>query len=439
MEIEEVKALGEKMDKVLESATAAQTLSKEAISKSGEVDVIVKDAIAKAAESSAKAAEELQELKLKSEAIQKTSEHLEKAFARMGGAGNDNEAKELSAKAGEQMARYLRKGIALEQDVVEAVIKLQMKNALYGVDSYVRENEIKTLIAGNNPQGGYFIRPERSAIMIKRIFETSPVRSVANIVSTSSDTMEFLIDDNEAASGGWVGETQPRGETATPNIGMLTIPVHEQFAQPKATQKMLEDAGFDVESWLSGNVTRKMSRFENTAFVVGDGSQKPRGFLSLPAWAQNGTYQRGAIEQIKSGVSGEFSANGVKALQNALIEDYQASAVFGIQRASWEQIITLVDGQGQYLLDPRSMKVGDDLTLLGKRVIFMNDIPGVAADALAMVYGDFSAGYTIVDRLGFRVIRDELTEKPYVKFYTTKRTGGDVTNYESLKIQKLAA
>lgn len=439
MEIEEVKALGEKMDQVLESAAAAQTMSEEAKSKSGEIDVIVKDAIAKAAETSAKAAEEVQELKLKADAVQKTSEHLEKAFARMGGAGNDNEAKEFSEKAGEQMARYLRKGIALEQDVVEGVIKLQMKNALYGVDSYVRESEIKTLIAGNNPQGGYFIRPERSAVMIKRIFETSPVRSIANIVSTSSDTMEFLIDDNEAASGGWVGETQLRGETATPNIGMLTIPVHEQFAQPKATQKMLDDAGFDVESWLSGNVTRKMSRVENTAFVIGDGSQKPRGFLALPAWAQNGVYQRGAIEQINSGSAAEFTGDGVKVLQNALIEDYQASAVFGIQRASWEQIITLKTGEGQYLLDPRSMKVGDDLTLLGKRVIFMNDIPGIAANALAMVYGDFTAGYTIVDRLGFRVIRDELTEKPYVKFYTTKRTGGDVTNYESLKIQKLAA
>lgn len=439
MELEEVKALGEKMDQVLESATAAQTMAEEAKSKSGEVDSIVKDAIAKAAESSAKAAEEVQELKLKADAVQKTAEYLEKSFARMGGAGNDNEAKEFSAKAGEQMARYLRKGIALEQDVVEGVIKLQMKGALFGVDSYVHESEIKTLIAGNNPQGGYFIRPERSATMIKRIFETSPIRSVANIVSTSSDSMEFLIDDNEAASGGWVGETQARPETGTPNIGMLTIPVHEQFAQPKATQKMLDDAGFDIESWLSGKVTRKMSRVENTAFVVGDGSQKPRGFLSLPAWAVNGTYQRGAIEQIASGTSAEFTADGVKALQNALIEDYQASAVFGIQRASWEQIITLKDGNGAYLLDPRSMKVGDDLTLLGKRVIFMNDMPSIAADALAMVYGDFTAGYTVVDRIGFRVIRDELTEKPYVKFYTTKRTGGDVTNYESLKIQKLAA
>ena len=208
--------------------------------------------------------------------------------------------------------------------------------------------------------------------------------------------------------------------------------------RPRATQKMLDDAGFDIESWLSRKVTDKMTRFENTAFVVGDGSQKPRGFLSLPAWATNGIYERNAIEQIASGAAGEFTGDGVKALQNAVIENYQANAVFGIQRASWEGIITLKDGIGAYLLDPRSIKVGDDLTLLGKRVIFMNDMPSVANDALAMVYGDFSMGYTVVDRIGFRVIRDEFTNKPFILFYTTKRTGGDVTNYESYKIQKLA-
>ena len=441
MEVEEIKKIGEKMDEVLESATAAQTMAEEAKKLSGDVDVVVKAAIEKAAEASAKAAEEMQELKLKAEAVEKTAEHLEKMYSRMGGSGDDadTEAKEFSEKAGEQMARYMRKGIPLDNDVVEGVVNLHMKGSMFGVDEYIRENEIKTLIAGNNPQGGYFIRPERSATMIQRIFETSPVRSIANTETTTSDTMEFLIDDDEAATGGWVGETQARPVTGTPDIGLLTIPVHEQYAEPKATQKMLDDAGFDIESWLSRKVTNKMTRFENTAFVVGDGSQKPRGFLSLPAWSSPGVYERKAIEQINSGTAGEFTADGVKELQNAVIEAYQANAVFGIKRASWAQIITLKDGQGQYLLDPRSLKNGDDLTLLGKSVIFMDDMPAIATDALAMVYGDFSVGYTIVDRIGFRVIRDELTDKPFIKFYTTKRTGGDVTNYESFKIQKLAS
>ena len=187
------------------------------------------------------------------------------------------------------------------------------------------------------------------------------------------------------------------------------------------------DAGFNIEEWLAGKVTRRLTREENLAFVTGDGSQKPKGFLSLPAWAVNGTYERGAIEQISSGAAGAFTGDGVKALQNSLIEEYQASAIFGLKRASFQQIITLKDGNGAYLLDPRSMKVGDTMTLLGKQVVFMDDMPAVAADSLSMVYGDFGVGYTIVDRIGFRVIRDEITQKGCVLFYTTKRTGGDVT------------
>jgi len=439
MEVKEITEINEKMGKVLESATEAQKMAQEAVDKSGEVDVIVKAAIEKAAEASAKSAEEMQALTLKFEAAEKTSEYIEKMVSRLGGGEGGDEQKELSQKAGDQMSRYMRTGRPLDDDVVKGIIELQLKDGLFGVEDHVRENEIKTLIAGNNPQGGYFIRPERSATMLQRIFETSPVRSIANIETTSSDSLEFLIDDDEATSGGWVGETSSRGDTDTPEIGLLTIPAHEQFAQPKATQKMLDDAGFDIESWLSGKVTNKMTRVENTAFVVGDGSQKPKGFLALPAWAAPGVYERNAIEQINSGSAGAFTGDGVKELQNSLIEVYQANAVFTIKRASWQQIITLKDGNGAYLLEPRSLKIGDELTLLGKRVMFMDDMAAIGANALAMAYGDFGIGYTIVDRIGFRVIRDEVTAKPFIKFYTTKRTGGAPTSYESIKVQKLAA
>lgn len=430
----EIKKLDEKLDKTLEAATEAQKKAAEVGENASKTDSTVQ----KAAEDAAKAMEQAQELKQKIDAVEKTGEYIEKALSRMNPTGHD-EGKELESKAKDQMISYLRKKTPLDEDVVEATCKALSLKSLHGISQTQMDLEVKDLIAGSNPDGGYWIRPERSATMIQRIFETSPVRTIADVQTTNSDAMEMIIDDDEAATGGWVGETSSRPDTGTPKIGKLTIPVHEQFAQPKATQKMLDDAGFDIEAWLAGKVTRRMSRVENTAFVVGDGSQKPRGFLSLPAWTNAGEYQRGALERVNSGANGAFRADSIKQLQNSLIEDYQASAVFGIKRASWQQVITLKDGQGQYLLDPRSMKVGDTLTLLGKRVIFMNDIPDVANGALAMVYGDFSVGYTIVDRIGFRVIRDNLTDKPNVKFYTTKRTGGDVTNYEALKIYQLSA
>lgn len=431
----EIKELSDKIADYQKSVAEAQGAATEAQKTN---DGLIKAVEKKAAEKAAEQAEEIQKLQMELGAVQKTAEYIEKAVSRLGGAASDGPS-EMESKAAEQTARYLRTGKAMDDDVAAAVVTAMCSKSFHGVPEHRRDNEIKTLIAGVNPQGGYFIRPERSATMIKRIFETSPIRNIANIETTASDSMEFVIDDDEAAFGGWVGETSSRGNTGTPDIGLLTIPAHELFSQPLATQKMLDDAGFDIESWLARKVTNKMSRDENTAFVTGDGSQKPRGFLSLAAWGAPGVYERNAIEQINSGAAGDFTADGIKKLQNSLIEAYQANAVFGIKRASWENVITLKDGTGAYLLDPRSLKVGDDLTLLGKRVIFMDDMPVVASDALAMVYGDFSTGYTILDRIGFRVIRDEFTQKPFIKFYTTKRTGGDVTNFEALKIQKLAS
>lgn len=439
--VEELKELNEKLDSTLEATTAAQQKANEVGEKYANTDSTVQ----KAVEDAAKTAEEVQQIKQRIEAAEKTAEYIEKAISRLSPTGDESEAKELESKSHDQMLAYLRKKTPMDDDVIEATTRAMVSKSLFGVPDSVKENEVKTLIAGSNPDGGYWIRPERSAMMIERIFESSPVRMIANVQTTNTDAVEFIIDDDEAASGGWVGEVDARPTTDSPKIGKLTIPIHEQFAQPKATQKMLDDAGFDIEAWLAGKVTRRMTRVENTAFVSGDGSQKPRGWLSLSAWATNsgpgtqGVYQRGNLERINSGVQGAFVADTIKLLQNSLIEDYQASAVFGIKRAAWQQVTILKDGQGQYLLDPRTMKVGDTLTLLGKRVVFMNDMPDVANDALAMVYGDFSVGYTIVDRMGFRVIRDNVTEKPNILYYTTKRTGGDVTNYEALKIYQLSS
>lgn len=431
----ELKELNDKLDATLKGAHDAQQLATE---MKGEIDTLRQESVDRAAEAASTAMAEAQELKQKIDAVEKTAEYIEKSIARMGGTGG-NENEEMESKAREETARFLRTNQPMSDDVATSVVRALTEKSFHGVDDSRRETEIKALIAGNNPEGGYFIRPERSTQMIQRIFETSPMRSVSNVVTTASDTLEMIIDDNEADTGGWVGEVTARGETGTPKVGILSIPVHEQFAQPKATQKMLDDPGFDIESWLSGKVTRKMTRTENTAFVLGDGSQKPQGILDLPAWAVAGTYQRNAVEQVNSGASGAFTGDGIKKLKNSVIEEYQAGSIFGIRRASFEQIITLKDGNGQYLLDPRSMKEGDTMTLLGKPVIFMNDMPDIAADALAMVYGDFGVGYTIVDRIGFRVIRDNLTAKPNILFYTTKRTGGAVTNFESYKIQKLSA
>jgi HK97 family phage major capsid protein len=396
------------------------------------------DAMTKASNDAAAGLEAVQQLeqKLKADELVTRLFAIEKAIAD----GPKTTSGEINPEYKASLYGYLRKGKDISPEAIEAFCEDVAKKTLHHTDDVKIKAYTKDLVEGSNADGGFFITPERSSNIIKRVFETSPVRLVANVVTTSSTSIEMVIDDDEADCG-WVGEIEDRPVTPTPKVGLLTIPVHEIYAMPKATQSMLDDVGFDVEGWLQGKVTRKISRTSNTAFVVGNGSKKPRGFLALPAWASAGVYQRGAIEQITTtGTSALLDeADDLITLQNSLHEDYQMGAVFAGTRATFSAIMKLKDTDGQYLLNPNVLKEGDNRILLGKRYIVMADIPTIAASALALVYGNFAEGYTIVDRYGIRVLRDPYTSKPYVKFYTTQRLGGDVTNFEALKILKIKA
>lgn len=393
------------------------------------------------AEKAAKALEEIQELKQKiaAEDLKARFDAIELAIARNG--GTDIQQKELQAKYKKSMLAYMRKGVALPEDLLELSCKAQVEMELLGAGDPERIEFLKKdLIAASGPDGGYFILPDRSNKISMRIFETSPVRPLCSVVTTTSDTWEMILDDDEFSSG-WVGEVEARPTTNTSQVGLIKIPVHEQYASPKATQKMLDDSGFDIEAWANNKVSRKFSRMENTAFVTGNGSKKAKGFLAYAAWAVAGTYERDKVEQLTATGTAGFldEPDDLIRLQNSLIEDYQAGAAFGMRRTTFTSIMQLKDTSGAYLLDPRILKTGSDKILLGKPVVFMADMPAVAANALAVVYADWMEFYTIVDRMGIRMLRDPYTAKPYTIFYTTKRVGGAVTNFEAGKILKINA
>lgn len=363
-------------------------------------------------------------------ALEETVTELKKRIAR-GLAANGADVVDEFKKYGDEFTRYLRKGFKIDDAVAEECVRGIVEKNFRGLSSEEITIQTKDLLVGNNPAGGYLIRPEVSARMIKRIFETSPLRSVCDVQTIASDSLEIIIDDNEVGTGGWVGEVDPRTITNTAEVGKLIIEAHEIFAQPRATQKFLDDAGIDVESWLSKKVTARLSRDENTAFITGNGALKPKGLLSYADAAVYGTYERGKI-QTRMSAGATLDGDDFKLLQNGIKEDYQARAVWLMNRATFGDVITLkASGSGEYILSTEFLRDRDERVLLGKPVVFCNDMPQVAADALAVCYGDFFEGYTIVDRTGFRVIRDPYTNKPYVLFYTTKRTGGDVTSYDS--------
>ena len=437
----DLAAVSKEIDKVLDAVKASQSKITELDGKVGAFDKAVLEKAAKDATDGLMAIQEHKQKAAAKEAEMESEILLMKKQIARGGASvsKGEEVSEVERDYIKQFNRFARSGAAITGNALDDISRQMAEKTFVNVDDDRLAGLTKDLAAGSNPSGGFFLRPQRASFMATRIFETSPLRRFANVVSVAGDNLEIIIDDNEATSGGWVGEVSTRAKSATPDIGKITINVHEQFAMPIATQKMLDDGGFDVEGWLSGKVVDKMSRTENTAFVRGTGALSPKGFLSYTAASAADTYQRGTIGQFTgTGASALIdSASDLKSVQALMKEAYQGGAVWGMKRATFGSVVNLKDTYGQFVFQSRFINEMDNQTLLGKEVVFMDDMDAIAASALAIVYANFKLGYTIVDRFGFRVIRDDVTNKPYVQFYTTKRVGGDVTNYDCIKLLKV--
>lgn len=297
-------------------------------------------------------------------------------------------------------------------------------------------DEVKAMGAYSAADGGVTVPKVMSSKIIQRIFETSPVRAVASVEAVSSDSIDFYIDDNEAATG-WVSETGTRSETNNPQLGKKTIAVHEQYAKPKATQRIIDDSIFNIESWLANKVADKMARTENTAFINGTGAGQPRGLLTYTAGS--GTYNREQIEQVNMGAAAALTGNGLIDVQNSLKEEYQGQASWMMKRSTYGALLQLMYTDNKFdALTPSGVN-GTPYLLLGRPIALADDVPAVAANALSVIYGNFSVAYQIVDRQGINLLRDPYSEKPFVQFYFTKRVGADVLNTEAVKIGKVAA
>ena len=301
-----------------------------------------------------------------------------------------------------------------------------------GMDAGLEHLQTKALSVGVDADGGYLVTHQMSQSIVSTIFETSPMRQLASIETISSDALE-LIDDHDQAAAGWTTETGAVTETSTPQIAKRNIPVFELYAQPKATQKLVDDAAVDIEAWLAAKVADIFARKENTAFITGNGTTQPRGILSYAA----GT-SWGQIQQINSGAAGMVTADGLINLLYSLKDGYSRNATFLMNRATVQSIRLLKESTtNQYLWQP-GLTAGQPDTLFGVPVVMAADMPVAANNALAVAVGSFKDAYQIVDRIGVRMLRDPFTEKPFVKFYTTKRVGGDVINFDAIKLLKLA-
>ena len=301
--------------------------------------------------------------------------------------------------------------------------------------------ELKSFTGVTGDAGGYAVPREVDARIDATLKSISPIRSVANVVKVGSAGYRKLVTAGGTPSG-WAAETAPRPDSATPVFVEIAPPMGELYANPSASQAMLDDAAFDVEEWLAGEVAMEFARAEGAAFVNGSGVNRPRGFLQAPtANTTDATRAFGTLQYVASGAAGDFGANPQDKLIDlvqSLRGPYRQNGTFVMNSSTLARLRKFKTSDGQFLWTP-SLSAGTPATLLGYPVIEADDMPDIAANSLSVAFGDFRSGYIIAERTDTVILRDPYTNKPFVNFYATKRIGGCVSNSEAIKLLKFAA
>lgn len=299
--------------------------------------------------------------------------------------------------------------------------------------------EGKALSSAVAADGGYLLDPQTADTIRSMLVSTSSLRAIANVVQIDATSFDVLIDRSEVGSG-WATEAAAQAETSTPTIERISIKLHELSAMPKASQRLLDDSAFDVEGWLAGKIATRFIRAEAAAFVNGDGVDKPKGIL-LPAKVPNASWTWGSLGYVPSGAAADFpTTNAVDCIVNlvyALGADYRANATFVMNSKTAGAVRKMKDADGRFLWSD-GLAASEPARLMGYAVLICEDMPDIAANAYAIAFGDFNAGYTIAERPDLRILRDPFSAKPNVLFYASKRVGGDITDYNAIKLLKFA-
>lgn len=307
-----------------------------------------------------------------------------------------------------------------------------------GTEDGLSELERKAVQTTTNQDGGYAVPEELDQTLLELLKDESPMRAVCSQMTVGTPDYKKLVNLGGAGSG-WVGETDPRPTTGTPTLAQIQAYMGEIYANPQATQASLDDVFFDVENWISTEVAQEFAEKEGQAFLLGDGDKKPKGILSYGLAATvDKDREFGTLQKVLSGTAGNFTGDNLIDLIYATKKGYRNGAVFMMTNLTQAKARKFKDNDGNYLWQP-GLQLGQPSTLLGYGIEENEDMPEVAADSNAVLFGNFKRGYLIVDRMGTRVLRDPYTNKPYVSFYTTKRTGGMLLDSNAIKVLTLSA
>lgn len=300
--------------------------------------------------------------------------------------------------------------------------------------------EMKAFTGVTGDAGGFAVPREIDAEIARVLRGASPIRAIANVVTVGSAGYRKLITTGGTPSG-WAAETAARPETASPVFAELVPPMGELYANPSASQAMLDDAAFDVEAWLAGEIAVEFAKAEGAAFVSGTGVNRPKGFLTGPtSAARDGARALGTLQYLPSGAASDFGTapdERLIDLVQSLRAPYRQGACWVMNAATLARIRKFKSNDGMPLWQP-SLAGGQPASLLGYPVVEAEDMPDIAANALAVAFGNFRAGYLIAERAETGILRDPYSNKPFVSFYATRRIGGCVADSEAIKLMKFA-
>ena len=390
---------------------------------------------------------------------QKTTAALRAKVEEMEGKSADYIDRDAMSKMQAALAAQLAERKSAEEALLARVAQVEVKAGRPGAaaaamadgpevkafSDYLRKGsegpELKAMASNQGTDGGYAVLPVMADGIQARLRLSSPVRMVANVVQVEGGPYNILVERGETGFE-WANETTTSTETDTPTIDRISIPLNSLAAMPKVSQRMLDDAMFDVESFLGVQIADRFARAEATAFVAGNGVEKPKGFLAYKTAATaDATRAAETLQYHVTGVSGAFAAapDGGDALIKVFYKlhpQYQANASWMLNGNSMAAVATLKDQQGYLLRELLNADGSVIQTIKGKPAYQADDMPDIAANALAIAVGDFRRGYTIVDGAVMTVLRDNVTQKPHVLFYTTKRVGGGVSDFNAIKFVK---
>lgn len=362
--------------------------------------------------------------------------------------GFQNEIKVKFQKQEERLNMMQKKSLNFGRPALSASVESTAPHQK-AFDAYLRSGdddglrglhlEGKALNSSVAADGGYLVDPQTTETIRNVLHSTASIRQIANVVKVEATSFDVLVDHGEMGSG-WASETASLSETSTPQIDRISIPLYELAAMPKASQRLLDDVAFDIETWLANRIADKFARAEAQAFINGNGDEKPKGFLTHPA-VKNDDWVWGKLGYVATGANADFAptaaADAIVDLVYALEAEYRGGASFVMNSKTAGAVRKMKDADGRFLWSD-GLAQGEPARLMGYPVLIAEDMPDIAAGAYAVAFGDFAQGYTIAERPDLRVLRDPFSAKPHVLFYASKRVGGDVSDFAAIKLLKFA-